>query len=226
MIEISDSNKILILILLVGLVIYLLSGSNKKSEPIHNQGSLQQSLTNSLKNIDTDSLPNNTDNLSTDSSESESQNSFANNVVANNLKTVSYADGDRNQVANLDKFFNNENPLDQTSNGFISSSDGKNYASYSSNTGEKQQDDDKFDSSALLPQEQKDWFDDPQERKGINSPHLINIYRSTGLNTVQTNRNASWDIRGAPPNPKYVVSPWGNSTYEPDNNIKNGALCI
>lgn len=227
MIEISDSNKILILILLVGLVIYLLSGSNKKSEPIHNQGSLQQSLTNSLKNTDTDSLPNNTDNSSTDSSNSGSRNSLASNIVANNFKTVNYADGDRNQASNLDSFFNNENPLDQPSNGFISSSDGRNYASYTPGTGEKQQDDDKFDSSALLPQEQKDWFDDPQAKKGINSPHLINIYRTTGLNTVQTTlKNASWDIRGAPPNPKYVVSPWGNSSYEPDNNLKNGSLCV
>jgi hypothetical protein len=243
MIEISDSNKILILMLLVGLVIYLLSDSSKKSEPIHNQGSLQQSLTNSLKYIDTDSLPNNIDNLSMDSENSESQNSansesqnsanseFQNSVadiiLSQNLKTVNYADSDRNQVSNLDNFFNNENPLDQPSNGFVSTSNGQNYASYTSGTGEKQQDDDKFDSSALLPQEKKDWFDDPQAKKGINSPHLINIYRATGVNTVQTTlKNASWDIRGAPPNPKYVVSPWGNSSYEPDNNLKNGSLCI
>lgn len=221
MIEISDSNKILILILLVGLVIYLLSGSNKKSEPIHNQGSLQQSLTNT----DTDSLPNNTDNSSTDSS--NSSNSLVNDVVRKSQKTVNYANGERNQSSNLDNFFNNENPLDQPSNGFVSSSDGKNYASYTTGSGEKQQDDDKFDSSALMPQEQKDWFDDPQAKKGINSPHLINIFRPTAMNTVQTTlKNASWDIRGAPPNPKYVVSPWGNSSYEPDTNLKNGSLCI
>lgn len=224
MIEISESNKILILILLVGLVIFLLSGSNKKSEPIHNQGSLQQSPTTS-KNVDTDSLPNNTDNSSSDSSTSSE--SLANNIIASEYKTINYADGNRNQASNLDSFFSNENPLDQPSNGFISSSDGNNYATYTSGSGEKQQDDDKFDSSALLPQEQKDWFDDPQAKKNINSPHLINIYRPTGMNTIQnTLKNASWDIRGAPPNPKYVVSPWGNSSTEPDTNLKNGALCI
>lgn len=227
MIEISDSNKILILILLVGLVIYLLSGSNKKSDPIHNQGSLQQSSTKSLKNTDTDSLPNNTDNSSTDSSNTGSDDSLVNKVISSNFKTVNYAHGNRNQISNLDSFFNNENPLDQPSNGFISSSDGKNYAVYTSGSGEKQQDDDKFDSSTLLPQEKKDWFDDPQEKKQINSPHLINIYRPTAMNTIQTTlKNASWDIRGAPPNPKHVVSPWGNSSYEPDTNLKNGSLCI
>jgi len=227
MIEISNSNKIIILILLVGLVMYLLSASNKKSEPIHNQGSLEQSYVKALKNVDTEieSLPNNTDNSSTDSS--EESNSLASDIIPKKFKTVNYADGDRKQGSNLDNFFNNENPLDQPSNGFVSSSDGKNYASYTSGSGEKQQDDDKFDSSALLPQEKKDWFDDPQAKKGINSPHLINIYRPTAMNTVQTTlKNASWDIRGAPPNPKYVVSPWGNSSYEPDTNLKNGSLCL
>lgn len=231
MIEISDKSKILILILLVGLVIYLLSGSSKQSEPIHNQGALQQSLAKSLTYTDTDSLPNNSDNFSTDSSNSSSQNSLANNLLEQvgkkAYKSSNYANGDRNQVSNLDRFFNNENPLDQPSNGFALSNDGKNYASYTPGSGEKQQDDDKFDSSALMPQEQNDWFDDPQAKKNINSPHLINIFRPTGVNTIQsTLKNASHDIRGAPSNPKYVVSPWGNSSYEPDNNLKNSSLCI
>lgn len=101
MIEISESNKILILILLVGFVIFLLSGSNKKSEPIHNEGSLQQSSTTS-KNVDTDSLPNNTDNSSSDSSASSE--SLANNIISSEYKTINYADGNRNQAANLDTF--------------------------------------------------------------------------------------------------------------------------
>jgi hypothetical protein len=237
MIEISDKSKILILILLVGLVIYLLSGTNKKSEPIHNQGALQQSLAQSLTYTDTDSLPNNSDNSSTDSSNSgNSQNSLANdllkkmttkNSATNGYKSSNYASGDRNQVANLDSFFNNQNPLDQPSNGFSSGTDGKQYASYAPGKAGPQSDADKFDAGALLPQEQNDWFDDPQSKKNINSPHLINIYRPTAVNTIQTTlKNASWDIRGAPPNPKYVVSPWGNSSYEPDTNLKNGSLCI
>ena len=42
-----------------------------------------------------------------------------------------------------------------------------------------------------------------------------------GVNTVgQSLKNASYDIRGTIANPKFAVSPWNNSTYEPDTNIK------
>jgi hypothetical protein len=38
-----------------------------------------------------------------------------------------------------------------------------------------------------------------------------------GVNTVgQSNRNANWDIRAAPPNPQMVVSPWMQTTISPD----------
>ena len=44
---------------------------------------------------------------------------------------------------------------------------------------------------------------------------------STNINTVgQSLKNGSHDIRGTIPNPKFSVSPWNNSTYEPDYNIK------
>jgi hypothetical protein len=56
----------------------------------------------------------------------------------------------------------------------------------------------------------------------INDDKLINTERYIiGINTVgQSLKNASYDIRGTIPNPKFVVSPWGNSTYEPDFNLK------
>ena len=42
-----------------------------------------------------------------------------------------------------------------------------------------------------------------------------------GINTIgESLKNASYYIRGTIPNPKFVVSPWGNSTYEPDFNLK------
>ena len=45
-----------------------------------------------------------------------------------------------------------------------------------------------------------------------------------GINTVgQSLKNASYDIRGTVANPKFAVSPWNNSTYEADHNIKS--LC-
>jgi len=44
---------------------------------------------------------------------------------------------------------------------------------------------------------------------------------SIGVPTINsTKRNAAHDIRGTIPCPKFVVSPWNNSTIEPDINIK------
>ena len=43
-----------------------------------------------------------------------------------------------------------------------------------------------------------------------------------GVNTVgQSLKNPSYDLRAAPACPKFTVSPWGQSTIEPDFNIKN-----
>jgi len=76
----------------------------------------------------------------------------------------------------------------------------------------------------LLPVEEKDWFEDVTPTR-IKNRHLINIYRPVGVNTVSTSlKNPSLDIRGNPPNPKTVVSPFLNSSIEPDHNIRG--LCV
>ena len=38
--------------------------------------------------------------------------------------------------------------------------------------------------------------------------------------TKQSLKNPTYDFRGTIANPKYNVSPWMNSTYEPDYNVK------
>ena len=82
-----------------------------------------------------------------------------------------------------------------------------------------------YDSSQYLPKEINDeWFetDFTQAKYNLNDDKLINTNRYIiGVNTVgQSLKNPSYDIRGTIPNPKYTVSPWMNSTYEPDTNIK------
>ena len=59
----------------------------------------------------------------------------------------------------------------------------------------------------------------------MNNDKLINTDKYViGVDTVgQSLKNATWDLRGTIANPKYSVSPWNNSTYEPDYNLK--ALC-
>lgn len=85
-----------------------------------------------------------------------------------------------------------------------------------------------YDSTNFLPKEVNDeWFDTDftQAKYNLNDDKMINTDRyMIGVNTVgQTLKNPSYDIRGTIPNPKYTVSPWNNSTYEPDNNLKS--LC-
>ena len=53
----------------------------------------------------------------------------------------------------------------------------------------------------------------------IAGKNFLNAGALIGVNTVgQSLRNASWDLRSEPPNPQVGVSPWMNSTIEPDVN--------
>ena len=87
----------------------------------------------------------------------------------------------------------------------------------------------KWDTKELLPKtknlsdDEKKWFANNLDLDGINvdDENLINTKRYFGVNTVgQTLRNGGRDIRGTVPNPRFNVSPWMNSTIEPDNNIR------
>lgn len=82
----------------------------------------------------------------------------------------------------------------------------------------------KFDNKDFLPKEViPGAFDDFAVSKyTIDDDKLINTERYIiGINTVgQSLKNGSHDIRGTIANPKFSVSPWNNSTYEPDYNIK------
>ena len=51
----------------------------------------------------------------------------------------------------------------------------------------------------------------------VDNPNLIPVQRSIPVSSTMGNsRNSSRDIRGDIPNPKTVVSPWQNSSINPD----------
>lgn len=84
---------------------------------------------------------------------------------------------------------------------------------------------DNYDAKDFLPKEVNDeWFetDFSLAKYQLNDDKLINTERYIiGINTVgQSLKNATYDIRGTIPNPKFSISPWNNSTMEPDFNIK------
>lgn len=83
---------------------------------------------------------------------------------------------------------------------------------------QKEEIDDLFDIEKMMPQEfESDWFDiEPlQTTKKIKGSNLIHPKVHMGESSG-TLKNPTHDIRGDIPNPKIKVSPWGNSTIDPD----------
>jgi len=83
---------------------------------------------------------------------------------------------------------------------------------------------DMMNSQNLMPNElENGWFDVAPliNTKHITDTHLLHPKVHMGVNTVGSSlKNGTHDIRGDIPNPKLNVSPWNNSTIEPDTNIK------
>jgi hypothetical protein len=119
------------------------------------------------------------------------------------------------QTGDNDKFL----PVDETNGGFaVFKSKGRSTCGSNQNC----EPEDLFDVDKYLPQEvNDDWFEVQPEPISVKNRHLINITKPIGINTIGTSlKNASHDIRGAPSNPKTVVSPFLNSSIEPDVNLK------
>ena len=66
-----------------------------------------------------------------------------------------------------------------------------------------------------------DWFNDTSNVDSVDG-HLLKT-KTIGVNTVGSSLGRHYDIVGTPPNPKFVVSPWMNSSIEPDTNISTGS---
>ena len=155
-----------------------------------------------------------------------------NSAPEGSYKSSTYKDGSREQKNNedIDKFFNKTN--EATKQGYLANDEysGKDetddkYASYNAGPKKMMTDEEIFKSENYLAKEtNQSWFEVPPEPISIKNRHLINISRPIGVNTIGNSlRNPSYDLRGSPPNPKFIVSPWMQSTIEPDLNIKG--LC-
>jgi len=119
------------------------------------------------------------------------------------------------QTGDNDKFY----PIDE-SNGNLAIFKSRGRSTCGSN--QNCEPEDLFDVDKYLPQEvNDDWFEVQREPISVKNRHLINITKPIGINTIGTSlKNASYDIRGAPSNPRFVVSPWLQSSIEPDINLK------
>ena len=71
----------------------------------------------------------------------------------------------------------------------------------------------------LLPKDNNGGFGamGPQGGGALENVNLLQAGHHTGINTVgSTLRNANLQLRSEPPNPQTQVSPWMNTTIEPD----------
>ena len=139
-------------------------------------------------------------------------------------KSMNYKDAPRGGSGELDKFFMDGNVENTGNNTQFSAADdvSDKYAAYQ--TSQMKNGSTGKSDEGLLPVEEKDWFEDVTPTK-IKNRHLINIYRPVGVNTISSSlKNPSLDLRGTPANAKTVVSPFLNSSIEPDHNIRG--LCM
>lgn len=133
-----------------------------------------------------------------------------------------YFDNTNNVIGNAETGDNdNFLPIDETNSKFaVFKDNGNKRPTCGSN--QDCSPEDLFDVDKYLPQEiNDDWFEVTPEPISVKNRHLINITKPVGINTIGTSlKNASWDLRGSPACPKFVVSPWLQSSIEPDTNIK------
>jgi hypothetical protein len=82
-------------------------------------------------------------------------------------------------------------------------------------------DPDMYDPDNLLPQENDLKYFEVIDSQVSLKGRLLRPENPLGINTVGVSRKfASHDLRPVPLCPKFGVSPWNNSTAEPDTNIK------
>lgn len=120
-----------------------------------------------------------------------------------------------NSVTNVDNFRGPFKPSNDKN------ASGDSFAPYQQGKQKKQSTKDTFDLDNYLPQQvNADWFDNVPEPISVKNRHLINISKQVGVNTIgSSHKNASHDIRGDEYCPKFVVSPWMQSSVEPDTSL-------
>lgn len=82
---------------------------------------------------------------------------------------------------------------------------------------------DQLSPSELLPGSSDTQFAllNPDSQGELSDQNFLDAGYHTGINTVgQTLRNANYQVRSEPPNPQVKVSPWLQTTIEPDTNRK------
>ena len=233
----KNSNMLIIILAIIGLIVMYIIMSDR---PIHNIGSVNTTQQSSVGQLDVNTLIDQLNEEEIKQHPITPNDEMVDPVTLSKLNwknqakgeyvSSSYDKGVRGNVQSdeWDTYFdtnkdfindgytknNNEfQPLDET-NGNLSNYSGSGHKQVSA--------EDLFKVDKLLPQEVKhDWFETMPEPIKVSNRHLVNVTKPVGINTISSShKNPSYDLRGNPPCPKFVVSPFLNSSYPPDLNNK------
>jgi hypothetical protein len=163
------------------------------------------------------------------------------NTDPNNYKKINYQEGNRAESGDWTRYFDDNNNLIGDSQNMEQTFAGVDetvpfdrfgtscHATFSekkrATCGSNQDCDveELFNPEYYLPQEQNDeWWETLDQPIPLKDRHLININKPIGINTIGSSlKNPSYDLRGTPACPKFAISPFMNSSIDPDTNIKS-----
>ena len=231
--ELSDNTKILLLLIIIfGFIIFIYNYN--KIMPIKNAGQVNQDYDKNefqndyqYDNIGQEPIAN--------QDQIESKFYGFNHAAPGEYKYDSYKDGSRGgNYSQLDSFFDANNKLVEDSiygenANFVGIDDtnGKHASYKGAKEGHKQLSDaELYNVDSYLPEEiNSDWFEIMPDAISIKNRYLINTSRPIPLSTLSgTLKNPSLDLRGNEICEKKIISPWLQSSYEQDFNLRG--LCV
>lgn len=236
--QLTSSQRTLLIILAILWALYFCTQSE---EPIHNLGALEESQPTASKVVPKAAVTMQLDHDSygaSDDSESWLESKFqTRNQSSDGKREVSYAQGGRQANAGdaWERNFDASNTLiasglESSSDKFAPMDDGANsFAAFDGGaancgSGEKCDPEDLFDADNYLPDAKEvhdDWFDTQYEPVSVKNRHLINVTRPIGVTSIgASKKGAGHDLRGTPSCPKFVVSPWNNTSIDHDDNLR------
>lgn len=233
----SNQQKFLILVVAVALLLYFMNKDNENYQTVSSDVSgeelpIEIQISDSKISSALDQLVANGQNIASTQLSALEQKMLGKNSVHGADVKVSYSTDARpsNRTdAVLDDFFargntitnvdtNNDlfEPLEDTNKSL-----GDSYAPVNLGKKVKQTPNDIYNLDNFLPKQvNEDWFDNVPEPISVKNRYLINVSKQVGVNTIgSSHKNASWDLRGEEYCPKFVVSPWMQSSIEPDTSL-------
>ena len=237
--SLEDKNvKMLLVVVVVGLVIYLLvsyiNGSgicgSKTNEGFHSRGSKYPNVFNKegfdMEGRETSDNAggagvnyNDDSNLNFgDVNNDNGNNGNGNNGNGNNRNNNPEVDSEE-----MFEGFENHNPVAADPNSGVNEEVSPSNASSNTNAPAECYPKDVLSSQDLLPADANSkWAQaNPNGQGSLQDKNFLNAGYHVGVNTVgQSLRNANRQLRSDPPNPQVKVSPWMQTTIEPDINRK------